>query len=130
MPYNFDPNFMMAGMRFPPPIPGPIPIVPDENFELDEHGNVNWRLAWHKEIGHLQQITAEQEKAGVDQEWYRMMLIRVRSALMPPPPPPMNPEAVMHGMPPPPHMQGPPQGNPADIQQQPSQQQPAQTPTQ
>ena len=128
MPYNFDPNFMMAGMRFPPPIPGPIPISPDENFELDEHGNVNWRLAWHKEIGHLQQITAEQEKAGVDQEWYRMMLIRVRSALMPPPPP-MNPEAVMHGMPPPPHMQGPPQGNPAEIQQQqPSQQQPAQTP--
>ena len=115
---------MIAGMRFPPPIPGPLPISPDENFELDEHGNVNWRLAWLKEIGHLQQITAEQEKAGVDQEWYRMMLIRVRSALMPPPP--MNPEAVMHGMPPPPHMQAPPQGSPADIQ--PTQQQAQQTP--
>ncbi|KAF8631221.1 hypothetical protein AX15_002552 [Amanita polypyramis BW_CC] len=131
IPYNFDPNFhMIAGMRFPPPIPGPLPISPDENFELDEHGNVNWRLAWLKEIGHLQQITAEQEKAGVDQEWYRMMLIRVRSALMPPPP--MNPEAVMHGIPPPPHMQAPPQGNPADIQQQqqPPQQPPQQVPAQ
>ncbi|PFH52637.1 hypothetical protein AMATHDRAFT_56694 [Amanita thiersii Skay4041] len=129
MPYSFDPNFhMIAGMRFPPPLPGPMPISPDENFELDEHGNVNWRLAWLKEIGHLQQITAEQEKAGVDQEWYRMMLFRVRSALMPPPPPPpMNPEAVMHGMPPP-HMQPPPQGNPADITQQPPPQQPPQQP--
>lgn len=122
MAYSFDPNFhMMTGMRFPPPIPGPIPISPDENFELDEHGNVNWKLAWLKELGHLEQITAEQEKAGVDPEWYRMMLFRVRSALMPPPPPPpMNPEAVMHGMAPPPHMQ-PPQGNPGE--QQPSQSQ-------
>jgi forkhead box protein J2/3 len=113
---SFDPNFpMMAGMRFPA-IP---PMLVDENVELDEHGNVNWRLAWMKEIGHLQQITQEQEKAGVDSEWYRMMLFRVRGALMPPP---MNPEAVMHGMPP--HMQ-PPQ-NPGDMQHQQQQQQPPQ----
>jgi forkhead box protein J2/3 len=127
--YGFDPNFhMMAGMRFPPPIPGPIPISPDENFELDEHGDVNWKLAWLKELGHLQQITAEQGKAGVDPEWYRMMLFRVRSALMPPPPPPpMNPDAVMHGMPPPPHLQGPPQGSPADIQPPPPPQQQGQS---
>lgn len=115
---TFDPNFpMIPGMRYPPPpIPGPIPpvpISPDEGLEVDEHGNVNWRLAWLKEIGHLQQITAEQEKAGVDPEWYRMMLIRVRSALMPPPH--MNPE-MMHAMAPP-HMQ-PPQPNPGDMQQQ------------
>ncbi|GLB33528.1 putative FORKHEAD [Lyophyllum shimeji] len=115
----FDPNFqMMGGMRFPPPVP-PMPINLEEGLELDEHGNVNWRLAWLKEIGHLQQVTAEQEKAGVDPEWYRMMLFRVRSALMPPP---MNPEALMHGIPP--HM--PPQPNPADVQQQQQQQQPAQ----
>jgi forkhead box protein J2/3 len=107
---------MMAGMRFPA-IP---PMLVDENVEVDEHGNVNWRMAWMKEIGHLQQITQEQEKAGVDPEWYRMMLFRVRTALMPPPP--MNPEAVMHGMPP--HMQ-PPQ-NPADMQHQQQQQQPPQ----
>ena len=115
-PLTFDPNFpMMPGMRFPPTMAGPIPISPDEGLEMDEHGNVNWRLAWLKEIGHLQQVTAEQEKAGVDPEWYRMMLFRVRTALMPPP---INPE-VMHGMPP--HMQAPP--NAADIQQQQQQQQ-------
>jgi hypothetical protein len=112
-PMTFDPNFpMIAGMRYPPPIPvpGPIPLSPDESQEV--HGNVDWRLAWVKEIGHLQQITDEQEKAGADPEWYRMMLFRVRNALMPPP---MNPE-VMHAMAAP-HMQ-PPQPNGGEIQQQ------------
>ncbi|KAG6911747.1 hypothetical protein DXG01_007997 [Tephrocybe rancida] len=108
-PYPFDPNFQM--MRFAPPVPPPLPINIEEGIELDENGQVNWRLAWLKEIGHLQQVTAEQEKAGVDPEWYRMMLFRVRGALMPPP---MNPE-MMHGMPA--HM-APPQPNPADVQQQ------------
>ncbi|KAF4619391.1 hypothetical protein D9613_005523 [Agrocybe pediades] len=120
-PMTFDPNFpMMSGMRYPPPMPGipPVPISPEETLEVDEHGNVNWRLAWIKELGHLQQITSEQEKAGVDPEWYRMMLFRVRSALMPPP---INPE-MMHAMAP--HMQ-PPQTNPGDMQQQ-GQQQPQQ----
>ena len=119
----FDPNFaMMPGMRYPPPpLPGPLPVpmAPDENLELDENGQVNWRLAWHKEIGHLQAITAEQEKAGADQEWYRMMLLRVRGALVPPPP--MNPE-MMHAMASQ-HMQPPPPPNPAEMQQP---QQPAQ----
>lgn len=81
-PPPFDPNFMLG---MPPPVPGPMPILPDENMELDEHGNVNWYHAWVKEIGHLQAVTTEQEKAGADQEWYRMMLFRVRTALMPPP---------------------------------------------
>ncbi|KAG2013964.1 hypothetical protein CC2G_010821 [Coprinopsis cinerea AmutBmut pab1-1] len=107
-PLTFDPSFPMMGMRFPP-VAGPVPISPDESFEVDEHGNINWRLAWLKEIGHLQQVTQEQEKAGADQEWYRMMLFRVRTALMPPP---INPE-MMHGMVP----QIPPP-NPADLQQQ------------
>jgi forkhead box protein J2/3 len=92
------------GMRFPPLPPLPIPIGADESLEVDEHGNVNWRLAWLKELGHLQQVTAEQEKAQVDQEWYRMMFLRVRGALMAP----INPaEAVGH---PPSHMP-PPQAN-------------------
>lgn len=103
-PVAFDPNFpMIPGMRYPPPIPPGIPISPDEQFDLDENGNVDWRLAWHKEIGHLQSLTAEQEKAGVDSEWYRMMLFRIRSALMPPP---MNPEMI-HAMAS--HMPAPPQ---------------------
>lgn len=122
-PMTFDPNFpMIPGMRYPPPIPGPTPpvlISPDEGLEVDEHGNVNWRLAWLKEIGHLQQITAEQEKASVDPEWYRMMLIRVRTALMPPPH--MNPE-MMHAAMGAPHLQ-PPQPTAQDLQQAQQQQQ-------
>uniref|UniRef100_D8PKJ7 Fork-head domain-containing protein n=2 Tax=Schizophyllum commune (strain H4-8 / FGSC 9210) TaxID=578458 RepID=D8PKJ7_SCHCM len=112
----FDPNFMM-GMRFPP-MGGPMPISPEEGLELDENGNVDWRAAWLKEIGHLQQVTAEQEKAGVDAEWYRMMLYRVRTALMPPVA--VNPDGtVMHI--PPPHLAPPPPAPapPADGQQQP-----------
>lgn len=103
-----------AGMRFPPPVPA-MPIAIDEGVEVDEHGNINWRVAWLKEIGHLQQVTAEQEKAGVDPEWYRMMLFRVRGALMPPP---MTADGVIHM---PPHM-APPHPNPADMQQQQQQQ--------
>ncbi|KAF7353030.1 Forkhead box protein J3 [Mycena venus] len=98
-PFPFPPGFPMMDMRFPMP-PGPMPISPEENIELDENGQVNWRVAWLKEIGHLQQVTAEQEKAGVDPEWYRMMLFRVRGALMP-----INPDAVMHV---PPYMAPPP----------------------
>ncbi|KAG6833808.1 hypothetical protein H0H87_011742 [Tephrocybe sp. NHM501043] len=109
-PHLFDPNFpMMGGMRFPP-VP-PMPINMDEGLAVDENGQVDWRLAWLKEIGHLQQVTDEQEKAGVDPDWYRMMLFRVRGALMPPP---MNPE-LLHGIPP--HMP-PPQPNPTEVQQQ------------
>jgi len=112
-PYpSFDPNFpMMGNMRFPAmPGLGPMPISPDEGIELDEHGQVNWRIAWLKEIGHLQQVTAEQEKAGADQEWYRMMLFRVRSALMPPV---MNADGTIVHMP---HMAVPATGD----QQQPA----------
>ncbi|KAG6868472.1 hypothetical protein C0993_002447 [Termitomyces sp. T159_Od127] len=107
-PYPFDPNFqMIGGMRFPPPVPMPMNL--EEGLEVDENGNVDWRRAWLREIGHLQQVTAEQEKAGADPEWYRMMLFRVRSALMPPP---MNPEALMHGLP-----MAPPQPNPGEVPQ-------------
>ncbi|KAF8211414.1 hypothetical protein K438DRAFT_1958526 [Mycena galopus ATCC 62051] len=114
-PFPFPAGFPMMDMRFPMP-PGPMPISPEENIELDENGQVNWRVAWLKEIGHLQQVTAEQEKAGVDPEWYRMMLFRVRGALMP-----INPDAVMHV---PPYMAPPPGAPGAPEQQQP--QQPAQ----
>ncbi|KAE9406011.1 hypothetical protein BT96DRAFT_811582 [Gymnopus androsaceus JB14] len=110
-PPQFDPNFpIMAGMRFPT-IVGAMPVSPDEAFDVDEHGNVDWRLAWLKEIGHLQQVTAEQEKAGANPEWYRMMLVRVRTALMSPM---MNPEA-MHMAPP--GMVPPPDGTVDPTQQ-------------
>lgn len=99
---RFDPAaFAMMGpppgMRFPVP---PPPHVPLEEFEMDEHGNVDWHLAWVKELAALQQLTTDQEKAGVDPEWYRQMLFRVRAALImalppdhmsaAPPPPPLE----------------------------------------
>lgn len=64
--------------------PFPIHISPEEGLEVDEHGNINWRMAWLKELGHLQHLTAEQEKAGAGEEWYRMMMFRVRTAMMAP----------------------------------------------
>ncbi|KAH7887958.1 hypothetical protein F5I97DRAFT_1864465 [Phlebopus sp. FC_14] len=97
-PPAFDPNFAMLpppppGMRFPP-----HPALPIDNLEADENGNVSWRLSLIKELSNLQQLAAEQEKAGVDEEWFRMMLLRIRGALMAPayheemhPPPGMPP---------------------------------------
>ena len=78
------------GMRFAPP-PQPIPIPPDGDIDVDEHGNISWRSVWLKELNHLQQVTAEQDKQQVDQEWYRMMVFRVRAALMAP----LNPAETM-----------------------------------
>lgn len=89
---------MMApnGLRYPPPI-----FSPGEQLDLDEHGNVDWHAVWLKELAHLQNITDEQQKNGADQEWYRMMLFRVRTAMMAPP---MNPgEPVVHVAGAPPH---------------------------
>lgn len=82
---------MMAnGMRFVAP-PAAIPLPADGDIEVDENGNVDWRATWLKELAHLQQVTSEQDKAQVDQEWYRMMLFRVRGALMAP----LNPAETM-----------------------------------
>ena len=79
----------------------PLLFRPDEQFELDEHGQVNWHAQWRKELAQLQQATEEQEKSGADPDWFRIMLVRLRSAMlapslgpageplpMPPPPPP------------------------------------------
>lgn len=110
---SFDPAFPMmpppGGMRYTPP------IFPEEQFEVDSHGNVNWQAAWLKELSHLQQLTEEQQKAGADQEWYKMMLFRVRGAVMMPP---MNGDPVVHmgGGPPPHGMPGQPP-NPGDVSQ-------------
>ncbi|KAI9066753.1 hypothetical protein FKP32DRAFT_1601553 [Trametes sanguinea] len=107
-PYSFDPAFA--------PVMPPL-FRPDEQFELDEHGQVNWHAQWRKELQQLQQLTEEQEKQGADQEWYRIMLFRVRSAMMAPP---MNPGEPVPNMgtappPPPPHpMPGQPP-NPGEV---------------
>jgi forkhead box protein J2/3 len=100
---------MMApgGMRFPPHVP-PMAIGPDERLETDEAGNVSWRLQWIKELGHLQNLTQEQEKEGASEEWYRMMFFRVRGALLGH----INPGDGSI-----PHQMLPPPGNPGDQQQ-------------
>lgn len=82
-PYRFDPAFAFpAQMRYPPP------LFPDEQVDLDEHGQVNWASMWKKELTNLMTFTEQQEKAGADPEWFRNMLTRVRTAMMAPP---MNP---------------------------------------
>jgi forkhead box protein J2/3 len=95
-----------GAMRFPPHVP-PIVLGPDERLETDEAGNVSWRLQWIKELGHLQNLTQEQEKEGASEDWYRMMFLRVRSALLGGHP---GEGAIPHPMLPPP-------GNPVDQQQ-------------
>ena len=57
---------------------------PDEQWEADEHGNVNWAAAWRKELQSLLQATDQQDKAGEEQEWYRQMLIKVRTGMLTP----------------------------------------------
>lgn len=96
-PPQFDP---MAYPLLPRFNPFPIHIAPEEGLDVDEHGNLDWRLAWLKELGHLQSLTAEQEKAGAGEDWYRMMIFRVRTAMMAP----LDPSAMLiaaHPGPPP-----------------------------
>ncbi|KAH0839700.1 hypothetical protein J3R83DRAFT_621 [Lanmaoa asiatica] len=103
-PPAFDPNFPML----PPPPPGlrfpPHPAMPIDNLEADENGNLSWRLTLMKELSNLQQLAVEQEKAGADEEWFRMMLLRIRGALLAP--------AYHDGMHPPPGMPPHPAPNP------------------
>jgi len=77
-------------------------FVDPHELRLDEHGQPDWRIMWHSELTKLKAFTHEQDKAGVSQEWYRMMLARMRGALVP-----IGPD----GMPVPP---GPPHGHPID----------------
>ncbi|EJD52775.1 hypothetical protein AURDEDRAFT_111336, partial [Auricularia subglabra TFB-10046 SS5] len=49
--------------------------------EMDENGEYIWRNIWFNELIRLRIWTSEQEKHGVDQDWYRIILFRVRTAL-------------------------------------------------
>lgn len=65
-------------MRYPP-------LYPNETLEFDEHGQVDWAAMWRKELQGLVAITEEQDKGPTtDQDWYRSMLTRLRTAMMAP----------------------------------------------
>ena len=90
---SFDPAF-----GYPPTVRYP-PLYPNETLEFDEHGQVDWAAMWHKELQGLLAITEEQDKNNAaDQEWYRSMLTRLRTAMMAPgqpiPPPTHIPGAA------------------------------------
>ena len=68
-------------------------------LEVDADGNPNWRNMWLNELTKLQHVTAAQEKSGADQEWYRIMVTRVRGAFMPPDPQHMGLDGVDGGGP-------------------------------
>ena len=84
-------------MRFPPPMP-PLP----DDLQVDENGQIDWHDAWVKELQQLQAITADQENNGNDQEWYRMMLFKLRTAMYLPPLAPNDMIEVPPDMGPPP----------------------------
>jgi forkhead box protein J2/3 len=87
--HRFEPPFPPHLLPPPPGIPGILPpFNVDEAFDMDEHGNLDWKSMWKKELNQLIQVTEEQEKTGVDQEWFRIMLWKLRAAFFTPPPPP------------------------------------------
>ena len=87
--HRFDPAFPPHLLPPPPGIPGILPpFNADEAFDMDEHGNLDWKSMWKKELSQLIQVTEEQEKTGIDQEWFRIMLWKLRAAFFTPPPPP------------------------------------------
>lgn len=87
--HRFDPSFPPHLLPPPPGIPGILPpFNADETFDMDEHGNLDWKSMWKKELSQLIQVTEEQEKSGADQEWFRIMLWKLRAAFFTPPPPP------------------------------------------
>ena len=71
---------------------------PDEGWDIDEHGNVNWAMAWRKELQSLLTVTEQQDKAGADQEWYRQMLVKVRTGMMTPVMDPAGLAQAQHAM--------------------------------
>jgi forkhead box protein J2/3 len=124
-PPQFDPLYPLIPRLHPflhlPSSPTQMTLAPHtptqvQGLTLTPHdAPIDWRLAWLKELQHLQHMTNEQEKAGPPgDDWYRMMLFRVRTAMMTP----LDPGIVLGGM----------VGDQQQQQQQPSHQQVNQPP--
>lgn len=69
-------NFELA-VPPPPHLPGP--------YNTDANGNPDWRATWASELQQLRDVTAQQDLAQVDEEWYRYMFERLRTSLTMPP---------------------------------------------
>lgn len=66
-------------MRYAPPPPPPL-----FHADVDANGAPDWGALWRKELAALLQLTEQQDAAGAEQEWYRVMWFRVRGAMMAP----------------------------------------------
>ena len=66
-------------------------------IEMDAEGNPNWRNMWLNELAKLQHVTAAQEKNGQNEDWYRIMVTRVRGAFIPADPQQMGMDTVDGG---------------------------------
>ncbi|KAF8276560.1 hypothetical protein DL93DRAFT_2174696 [Clavulina sp. PMI_390] len=85
--FPFDPNAAaayagFAGVRFPT---NGENVELSLSSELDEAGRPIWRSIWLNELLKLQHATAEAERNGQDQDWYRGMIERLRIAFAPQP---------------------------------------------
>ncbi|KZP12081.1 winged helix DNA-binding domain-containing protein [Athelia psychrophila] len=79
-------NFELA-VPPPPHLPGP--------YNTDANGNPDWRSTWAGELQQLRDVTAQQDLAQVDEEWYRYMFERLRASLTMPPQIMMPPQPAM-----------------------------------
>ncbi|KZV64848.1 hypothetical protein PENSPDRAFT_614853 [Peniophora sp. CONT] len=92
------PGFPPGAFDQPPPGPPPFmlmpPVPPVPDLPIDAAGNVDWHSAWLRELDSLRVATGEAENHGAGQDWYREMLLKVRTGMLmqivPPagPPPP------------------------------------------
>jgi forkhead box protein J2/3 len=81
----FPPPFMSGGTD----ISGaPIPFSDSSLGASPDHAteNVDWRAMYLGELERLKNITKEQDKQGAPQDWYRMMLMRLRLGMVGLPP--------------------------------------------
>ncbi|KZW04099.1 hypothetical protein EXIGLDRAFT_828023 [Exidia glandulosa HHB12029] len=54
-----------------------MPMLP----VLDTHEQIIWKNAWLNELSRLRAFTHEQEKTGVDDEWFKQLVYGVRNSL-------------------------------------------------
>lgn len=81
----FPPPFMPGGSEM---TGGPIPFSDPTLGPSPDHvpENLDWRAMYLGEVERLKSITKEQDKQAAPQDWYRMMIVRLRIGMMGVPP--------------------------------------------